>query len=171
MVALAIAAFMLYFPYIWCCLRREPLTSYGLRWNMTRNSFRDVTIALALTLVPLTVIAMQWPGQTLPRPTSVMDALPLALSGTVAAIVEETFYRGWLQTLIVPYVRPTLAIGIVSAVFATSHLIVHPHPIFLATFFPGLVMGFLRYRNGSVLPGILYHALGNVWAIWFFPTP
>lgn len=171
MVALATAAFMLYFPYIWCRLRRESLSSYGLEWNITRKSSREVALALALTLAPLTVIAIHWPGQTLPRTIPLSGALPLALSGAVAAIVEETFYRGLLQTLLVPRLGTALGIGIVSALFAASHLIVHPHPLFLATFFPGLVMGFLRHRHGSVLPAILYHALGNLWSIWFFPTP
>lgn len=171
MIALAVAAFMLYFPYIWCRLRREPLSSYGLGWTMTRNSSLDVGLALIMTLAPLTLIALHWPGQVLPRSLSFITALPLALSGAVAAIVEETFYRGWMQTLLIPHTGTALGIGIVSALFAASHLIVHPHPIFLATFFPGLVMGFLQYRHRSVLPAILYHALCNVWAIWFFPNP
>lgn len=171
MVALAVAAFMLYFPYIWCRLRRESFSSYGLRWSLHRSSSREVALALVLTLAPLTLIAMHWPGQALPRSIPVVTALPLALSGAVAAIVEETFYRGWVQTLLIPHTGTTLGIAAVSALFAASHLIVHPQPLFLATFFPGLVMGLLRYRHGSILPGILYHALCNVWAIWFFPNP
>lgn len=171
MIALAVAAFMLYFPYIWCRLRREPRSTYGLGWELSRTALRNVLLALALTLVPLTVIALHWPGQSLPRGTGPIEALPLALSGTVAAVVEETFYRGWLQTLAARRLGAPISIITVSALFAASHLIMHPYPLFLATFFPGLVMGYLRHRHGSVLPAILYHALGNLWSIWFFPLP
>ena len=55
--------------------------------------------------------------------------------------------------------------------FALSHLIVLTGWLRVATFFPGLIMGLLRYRNGSVLPSILYHALCNVWAVWWAPIP
>ena len=41
----------------------------------------------------------------------------------------------------------------------------------LATFFPGLVMGVLRHRNGFVLFAIVYHALCNVWVVWWAPLP
>jgi hypothetical protein len=44
-------------------------------------------------------------------------------------------------------------------------------PISLTVFFPGLVMGTLREKYGNVLPGMIFHFIGNIWAIWFFPAP
>lgn len=32
-------------------------------------------------------------------------------------------------------------------------------------------MGWLRLKHGDVAPAVLYHLLGNIWAIWFFPHP
>ncbi len=171
MLALTVAAFMLYFPYIWCRLRKESFSTYALDWKLNRKSLVEVALLVAITLFPLTFIAIHWPGQVLPRNTGWIPALPLILSGTVAAVVEETFYRGWLQTICSRKLGPFAAIVLVSALFAASHLIAHPYPLFLATFFPGLVMGYLRYRHDSILPAIVYHALGNLWSVWFFPLP
>ena len=63
------------------------------------------------------------------------------------------------------------AIVAVNLIFAPVHLFAAPYWISLCTFFPGLVMGWLKYRHDSLLPPALFHFLGNVWAIWFFPSP
>ena len=33
----------------------------------------------------------------------------------------------------------------------------------LTRFFPGLVFGWMRARSGSILPGVLFHALCNLY--------
>ena len=53
LIGLAVAAFMLYFPYEWCKRRHEDEKIYGLKWFLTKQSKRDVIIALAVTLIPL----------------------------------------------------------------------------------------------------------------------
>ncbi len=92
-----------------------------------------------------------------------------ASSGLVAAVSEEVFFRGWVQTLLARVIHPVLAIVGASALFALSHLVFRSDSFYLLTFFPGLVMGWLRLRHGDIAPAILYHLLGNLWAIWFFP--
>ncbi|MBQ6113437.1 MAG: hypothetical protein IJL10_04140, partial [Synergistaceae bacterium] len=61
LIGLAAAAFMLYFPYIWCNRKNEPEEDYGLKWFMTRRAKFDVAVALLVTLIPLTVIVMLLP--------------------------------------------------------------------------------------------------------------
>ena len=171
-VGLLVAAFMLYFPYIWCRRRGEPEDAYGLRWFMGRGAWRDTIAALVLTLAPLTVVSMHWPskwGGPAPFHPTAWTAINMLGGGLAAAFIEETFYRGWLQTLWTRRWGPWVAIPLVSLLFALSHLFVMQRWLRVATFFPGLVMGLLRHRNGSVLPGIIYHALCNVWAVWFAP--
>ena len=56
-----VAAFMLYFPYVWCELRREREDAYGLRWYMGRGAWWDTILALVITLVPLTFVSLNWP--------------------------------------------------------------------------------------------------------------
>ena len=92
-------------------------------------------------------------------------------SGLAAAVIEETFFRGWLQPVFAKKLGPYAAIAVVNLIFAPVHLIVAPYWISLCTFFPGLVMGWLKYRHDSLLPPALFHFLGNIWAIWFFPSP
>ena len=166
---LFIAAFMLYFPYIWCRAKKESPDVYGLRWFMTKDAWRNVIMLTIITLVPLTPIAMRWPGEQIPYRLNLSAVFELLGSGVAAAFIEETFFRGWMQTILSRKIGPLPAIVAASFLFACTHLIINPSWVRFATFFPGLVMGWLRWRHGSVMPAILYHALGNVWSVWFFP--
>ena len=173
LIGLAAAAFMLYFPYIWCNRKNEPEEDYGLKWFMTRRAKFDVAVALLVTLIPLTVIVMLLPrswGGGIKSP-SFWETLNILGGGIAAAFIEETFFRGWLQTLAVRKLGLITGIIITTAIFASIHLIAVRKIIRLATFFPGLVMAVLRHRNGSVMPSIIYHAVCNVWAVWFSPLP
>lgn len=172
-IGFIVASFMLYFPYIWCRRRNETEESYGLKWFLTRRAKIDVIIALAVTLIPLTVIVMYMPrswGGGLKTP-SFWEAFNTLGGGIAAAFIEETFFRGWLQTLTVRKFGAFTGIIIATALFAAVHLIAVRKAVRLLTFFPGLIMALLRHRNGSVMPGIIYHAVCNVWAVWFSPLP
>jgi membrane protease YdiL (CAAX protease family) len=169
---LIIAAFMLYFPYIWCKRRKESEEAYGLRWFMGPGAWRDTVTATLATLVPLTFVSFYWPsawGAGGPFRPGALTALNLLGGGVAASFIEETFYRGWMQTLCIRKLGAWIAIPLVSLLFALSHLFVAPSWLRVATFFPGLVMGLLRHRGGSVLPAIIYHAVCNVWAVWWMP--
>ena len=173
LIGLGAAAFMLYFPYYWCKIKHESEESYGLKWFMTRESKIYVTLALIITLVPLTFIALHWPvkwGGPLPKSPGLWQALDWLGGGLAAAFIEETFYRGWLQTLLTRKIGAISAIFLTSLVFALSHLIALTGWLRVTTFFPGLVMGYLRYKGGSVMPSIIYHALCNIWAVWWAPV-
>ncbi len=172
-IGLIAAAFMLYFPYTWCKWKNEREEDYGLKWFLSRQAKIDVVIALAVTLIPLTVIVMYLPpnwGGGLKTP-SFWEALNILGGGIAAAFIEETFFRGWLQTLAVRKFGAVTGILIATAIFASVHLIAVLKVIRLLTFFPGLIMALLRHRNNSVMPGIIYHAVCNVWAVWFSPLP
>jgi len=165
-------AVMLYGPYLWAMARGEPLGVYGLEFKPRKRALLEAAIAAILTLVPLTVVVyLGWPDRTWPRELPFSVVLAFASSGLVAAVSEEVFFRGWVQTLLSRILHPALAIVAASAFFALSHLVFRSDPFYLLTFFPGLVMGWLRLRHGDIAPAILYHLLGNLWAIWFFPHP
>ena len=173
-VGLAVAAFMLYFPYFWRRRAGESERDWGLAWFMGRGAWRDVAWALVLTLVPLTFISMHWPvrwGGPGPHSPSFLRALDMLGGGIAAAFIEETFFRGWLQTLAVRRFGPWLGIFLATLCFALAHLVAIQGWLRVATFFPGLVMAFLRHRHGSILPSIIYHAVCNVWAVWWAPIP
>ena len=173
-IGLLVAAFMLYFPYEWCRFRHEDERDYGLKWFLTRESKRDVIVALLVTLVPLTFVSLHWPyewgGRGFKHP-SLWQAIDQLGGGISAAFIEETFFRGWLQTILIRKTGIYIGIFLATLLFALSHLIVLTGWLRVATFFPGLVMAVLRLRGGSVMPSIIYHAVCNVWAVWFAPVP
>jgi len=169
MVPTIIAGFMLYFPYFWCYMKKEDLERYGLKWRLTRDDLVLVAILTVITLIPLTIISISWPGQSLPRHVQGNKIFPLLVTGLVAAIVEETFFRGWLQTMFRKQVGPLSAIAVTALCFGLAHTFMGFHFLRFATFFPGLIMGYLKERSGNVFPSMCYHFFGNVWSIWFFP--
>ena len=173
-IGLIAASFMLYFPYEWCRFRNESEYDYGLKWFMTRESWRDVIIALLLTLIPLTIISFYWPyewgGRGFKHP-DFWTAVDYLGGGIAAAFIEETFYRGFLQTILTRKIGIFLGIFVTTLLFALSHLIVMTGWLRVATFFPGIIMAVLRHRGGSVMPSIIYHAVCNIWAVWFAPVP
>jgi uncharacterized protein len=96
--------------------------------------------------------------------------LQLVLQLLVVAVPEELFYRGWLQEAWAR-LRPERGVTVLSArlghgfvatqlLFALGHLVTL-QPWRVATFFPGLLFGWLRARTGSVVAPALVHALPN----------
>jgi len=101
------------------------------------------------------------------------DGFPLqiVLQLVAVALPEELFYRGWMQT---SWARtaPERGVTVLGArlgagflwtqvLFAAGHL-VRLQPWRLGTFLPGLWFGWLRARTGSVVAGVVAHALSNL---------
>ncbi len=98
-------------------------------------------------------------------------ALLVLVQLLVVALPEELFYRGWMQT---SWARgaPERGVTVLGArlgagflwtqlLFAAGHLVVL-QPWRLATFFPGLLFGWLRARTGGIVAPVLVHALSNL---------
>ncbi|WP_278548821.1 Synerg-CTERM system glutamic-type intramembrane protease MrtS [Cloacibacillus evryensis] len=170
-VSFCAGVFLLYWPYVWCWYGKKDPDDYGLRWDFNIKDFMQTLAVSAFILLILTVVAMNWPWETLPRKRALWEALSLGGSGLAAAIIEETFFRGWLQPMLERRFSPFAAIVLTNLVFAPIHLIVAPYWISLCTFFPGLIMGWLKYRYKNLFPPALFHFVGNIWSIWFFPLP
>ena len=77
----------------------------------------------------------------------------------MAALVEELLFRGAIQGhLLRKGMKPLHAILISSAIFGVIHL----NPIQVAFAFAiGLIFGWLYYRTGSLVPGIIGHFINN----------
>lgn len=162
---------MAYGPFWWCRWQRVDPQSLGLVWTYDRRSIAECLALTTVVLAGLTVVAMNWPGETLPRASSLNRTFNMLLSGTAAAIIEEIFWRGWVQPLLKRWMPALLAVVIAAALFGASHLILSPKWLSFATFLPGILMGLLKERHNSLATPTLFHFLGNVWAIWFYPTP
>ena len=136
-----------------------------------KRAILQTLVITAFTLLLLTAVALVWPWDDLPHRRPFDIVLKLMISGFAAAVAEEIFFRGWMQPALRRRYSAAVSIVAVNLVFAPLHLIAAPYLISLLTFFPGLIIGWLRERYGNILPSIIFHFLGNVWAIWFFPSP
>ena len=77
----------------------------------------------------------------------------------MAPLVEELLFRGAIQGYMLRKgIKPLHAILIASAIFG----IVHMNPIQIPFAFAiGMIFGWLYYRTGSVIPGIVGHFINN----------
>lgn len=88
-----------------------------------------------------------------------------------AALPEEVFYRGYVQSALERTWPPTRrilgapvgrAIVVTSLLFAVGHVVIEFSPVRVAVFFPSLVFGWLRARTGRILAPVLFHGLSNM---------
>jgi membrane protease YdiL (CAAX protease family) len=89
----------------------------------------------------------------------------------VVALPEELFFRGTLLKLLVQKFPQKLrilgggvglALVISAAMFALIHLPKQGDPRALATFFPGLLFGWMRSATGSILASTITHGCSNI---------
>ena len=99
--------------------------------------------------------------------------------GLAAPLVEEVVFRGAILRKLLEWMKDSfgeltnqkawIAIAISAMFFAAIHF--NPAQIPYA-FLGGLLLGWLYYRTGSVVPGMLYHCINNSTAFllaWMFP--
>jgi len=106
------------------------------------------------------------------------------------AVAEEVFFRGYVQYNFLHLVDPVesrsrkprhsdggvnrlapprgggvlpASIIISAACFALAHTIVQGQIVSVLTFLPGLILGWLFVRTGTLLAPILFHGLANTW--------
>lgn len=84
--------------------------------------------------------------------------------GIVPAVFEEGFFRGYFYSALRTVGHASTAIVVSSVVFGLFHVIA-PNPLaterLISSTLTGLVLGWVRWRTGSVLPGMVLHACHN----------
>ena len=134
------------------------------------KSFGEVsgkTIALSIPLIVAGMIFINLCSEFIGLPDMMQDtfrAMSRNVFGIIsiaimAPLVEELLFRGAIQGhLLRKGMKPVYAILIASAVFG----IVHMNPIQIPFAFAiGMIFGWLYYRTGSVVPGIIGHFINN----------
>ena len=79
--------------------------------------------------------------------------------GIIAPLSEEVVFRGAiLRSLLEKFSKPWTAIAISALLFALIHLnpAQMPH-----AFVVGLLLGWMYWRTGSIIPGVLFHVVNN----------
>jgi membrane protease YdiL (CAAX protease family) len=90
---------------------------------------------------------------------------PLVFICIMPAIVEEIGFRGIIQHQFEKVVSPGIAIGVASLVFSAAHFSVLSSP-YLALV--GMLLGWMKWKTGSLYPPILAHFLHNLVVISTF---
>ncbi|MEZ4400031.1 MAG: CPBP family intramembrane glutamic endopeptidase [Kofleriaceae bacterium] len=95
-----------------------------------------------------------------------------AVQLVVVALPEELFFRGCVLGLLERRWPPRyrlwgggvgVALVVSSLLFAVIHLPKAGDPRALATFFPGLLFGWMRSATGSIGGSVAVHAASNIW--------
>ena len=92
--------------------------------------------------------------------------LAVAQKNLFTAVVEEFFFRGWLQPLLIAPLGIRKGLALTALLFAFSHSVIALHWWHFAIFFPALVFGWLREKTGAITASILFHALSNMLFWW-----
>ena len=82
----------------------------------------------------------------------------------IPAVCEELFFRGYFLTALRTAMSAPLAIILSGCLFGLFHVIVLNmlcFERFVPTCFLGVILGWICYRSGSVLPGMLMHTIHN----------
>ena len=82
------------------------------------------------------------------------------------AITEEIAFRGLVQHWLHVAVAPWTAIALASALFAAMHFSIISAPYL---FLVGGVLGWARWRTGSLYPSMVAHFLHNFAVLAYFP--
>jgi uncharacterized protein len=84
--------------------------------------------------------------------------LLLVLVAIIAPVAEELFFRGMLYPLLRKRWGVVLAVVTSALIFGFVHLI----PVLIpGLVFVGLILGWVRQRSNSIVPGMIIHALQN----------
>lgn len=131
-------------------------------------------LSLICALVGLYVLyvligATRPPADLSPYPTTAIRFSALLMSPTVAGVVEEMAFRGYMQRHL-ERIGPTFAVLVTSAVFTLLHG--SQGLTYLLTFAPGIflasaVYGHLALKSGSILPGMALHFAGDLAFAYF----
>lgn len=123
------------------------------------------TIIVLATGVVIEPLLNLFPETYLDRLGNIMAAggWMMFTSIVIAPIMEEILFRGILQDALMRKYGVFVGILIASAVFGIVHII--PQQVVNA-FMIGIVLGYIYYRTGALLPVILIHCINN--AISYF---
>lgn len=149
------AAITIYYGYRKGYMRRSDF-SYNLSGGQTGYTFilfllLFILIGIFEEYVPLPNL-FKWMNIDFTTPSTIIAAV------IVAPIGEEIIFRGMITKLLLEEYRPTKAILISALIFG----IIHFNPAQIpGAFIIGILFGWLYYRTGSIIPGIVLHFINN----------
>ena len=174
-------AYLLVFAYMYVLVtreRRQPDFLDAIHWNWPSSPAGYVLTGIVLS------IALQLLASRLPIPKNLpidtffrtsSEAWVLAIFGmTLAPLMEELFFRGFLYPVLARGIGATAAIFVTGFAFALLHgsqLMYSWGPV-LVIFLVGIVLTMVRSHKNSVAASLIVHVSynGTISALMFFAT-
>jgi len=168
------AGLFLYIPLMLLFVQKKNPGDWGLTLDRFRSSVKTALVLSLLCLPSFLLLYHLYQKFYLHIPghfaLSANWFLLLLYHLACVALPEEVFYRGYMQSRLneafpggVTLFSGRLGVGwlYTTVLFALGHYFIDFRLDTLATFFPGLVFGWLRERTGSVVASTIFHALCN----------
>jgi ABC-2 type transport system permease protein/sodium transport system permease protein len=155
-------------------------SGFGLRRSTWRAWLAAILLGTSVWVLALPVLSWLHPAPS----DSLREALDQAMAALrqgdqrlrilliaalmTQAVVEEAFFRGYLWAAIVRHAGTVWTLLLTSVLFGAAHVVMGG-PLGLEKLLPttllGLLLGLVRWRTGSVAPGMLQHALHNAFLV------
>lgn len=151
-------------PGRWALLRLRPLTGGSLRWTLLAV---PVLLVLSWSLGEVYVRLVPVPPESFDPFGDLMRTVDGRLAVTILAvgiapILEEFFFRGFIQRALERRLGAAAGITLAAAIFGAVHVLPWVFPLH---FFLGLVFGYAVYATGSIWAGVILHAANNAVAV------
>jgi membrane protease YdiL (CAAX protease family) len=145
-------------------LRLRALRGEALRWSLIA-----IPVLLILSwslgevyvrLVPVPPESFDPFGELMRTPAGRLAVTVLAVG--IAPVLEEFFFRGFIQRALERRVGAPAGIAIAAAIFGAVHVLPWVFPLH---FFLGLAFGYAVYATRSIWTGVILHAANNAAAV------
>jgi sodium transport system permease protein len=130
-------------------------------WAFAHEAF---VIADAMGLGGLGEEQIKGAQTTIQRMREASPLLLLAVFALTPAVIEELCFRGYLFSALRSVLSPRRTIILTAVLFGLFHVLTGSALLverFIPSTFMGIVIGWVAYRTGSVLPGIVIHFVHN----------
>ena len=84
----------------------------------------------------------------------------------IPAVTEEIAFRGLMQHWLQVAIKPLHALLLASALFAALHFSIYSFPYLFGV---GMLLGWAKWKTGSLYPSMLIHFLHNLVVVMLFP--
>ena len=148
------------------------IDAFGLYFNKTPRYLWQGIVATAFILIGTTLVSITFTqvfGVEKQNPYINVPAEKLRIISILAIflapVVEEIFFRGFMQPALMKSLGTFGGICVTALIFGMSHSQYLDYSTALvAVTVIGLILGTTRYYTGSVIPGIIAHLLNNLFA-------
>lgn len=146
--------------------------AFGIYFHKIPYFFKQGTLAAIAIILSTTIISFifsHFGGISKENPYTAMpeDKIKaiIFLAIFIAPLIEEIFFRGFMQPALVKNLGAFPGIVITALIFGFSHLqYLEYNAALVAVTAIGLILGITKYYTGSIVPGIFAHLFNNMLA-------